>query len=150
VSDNTRRKRLTRPQAALLRAIWSHPKRSAHQHIHDCRTTFLALLNLETAGLVEMRPATGLHAVTDAGREVAATFEPDPLERAILTHLAAGDSTGRALTAEVCDRHGWEPGITLRWFNGLRAQGRADWSRERGYYITDLGREAVQNRGGER
>ncbi len=149
MNDHTRRKRLTRPQAALLRAIWSHPERSARQHIHDCRTTVRTIVSLQTAGLVEMHPVTGLHAVTDAGREVAATFAPDPLERAILTHLLAGDSTGRALMAEVCDRHGWEPGITLRWFNGLRAQGRADWSRERGYYITDRGREALQNRGDE-
>jgi DNA-binding MarR family transcriptional regulator len=149
VNGYTKRKRLTRPQAALLRAIWSHPERSAHQHIHDCRTTVRALVSLETAGLIELHQVTGLHAVTDAGREVAATFEPDPLERAILTHLLAGDSTGRALMAEVCDRQGWDPSMTLRWFDGLRAQGRADWSIERGYYITDLGRVAVQNRGDE-
>lgn len=143
MSDHTRRRRLTRPQAALLRAIWSHPERKARQHIHDCRTTGRALVSLETAGLVEMHPETGCHAVTDAGREIAATFEPDPLERAILTHLSAGDSTDRSLTAEVCQRQGWEPSMALRWFDRLRAQGRADWSQERGYYITDAGREAL-------
>jgi DNA-binding MarR family transcriptional regulator len=150
VNDHTRRKRLTRPQAAILRAIWSHPERSARQHIHDCRTTVRTIVSLQTAGLVEMRPATGLHAVTYAGREVAATFAPDPLERAILTHLLAGNSTGRALAEEVCDRQGWDQSMTLRWCDGLRAQGRADWSREHGYYITDRGRYAVRNRGGER
>lgn len=143
MSDHTRRRRLTRPQAALLRAIWSHPERKARQHINDCRATGRALVNLETAGLVEMHPATGCHAVTDAGREIADTFAPDPLERAILTHLLAGDSTGYALTADVCDRQRWEPAMTLRWFDGLRSQGRADWSQERGYYITDAGREAL-------